>query len=625
MAKTEDWHWTTLFDMRNRTHITIAILATVSAIILTINKCCCKHDVSVEAPEDSILMARVTALNTHGVMQQERNDRIQALQSFTEAYMLAMQCHDRRKAVDICINCADVERQIGRVGKAASWYRRANAIADSIGDNYAQNSILAGLGQVYADLHNYRLSHRYFSKAEKMCPPQTPKETYFFYNSWGNAYSAEGRPREAMRCFRKSQEAAMQTKEAFAIAVVAANLGQTFLEIGKFDSAHAYLDMASTYFFDKPDRDDAIQFYLDGLQASLALKEQDYSKAHKYLSKPYNIVRMSPSYMYLHNKRMADYCEHVGRYADAVHYQRLVAQYDDSLRNTIMVNAVADAELRFQQDTAIVHRDTRIAASEAKAASTRVISLLAIAILTLVIVTIIIMWRYKIAKAQSKNAEQGRRIMELKMATVRNRFSPHFVFNVLNAFIPSVSGDKASASLFLLIKMLRNNLLVCEKIAVTLDDELEQVRNYSKLRHTVNNNIPEINVIIDDNVDMQTLIPSMMIQIPVENALKYAFNDMDNGESPELLLHVYENGDELHMTLTDNGKGINIPALRERHRMPHSAVSTGTGLKILYSTIEMLNRNNTDKIIFRIENRNSVHPAEHGTRIVMQVPKNYKY
>lgn len=611
--------------MRNRAYIIATILIVVGGIILTIVRYSSTRDILAHTKADSISTTKASALNTQGIMLQEKNDRPIALQYFSEAYQIAMQGRDRKKAIDICINCADVERQLGHVGKAASWYRRANTIADSLGDNYAQNSILAGLGQIYADLHNYRLSHRYFSKAEKKYPPRTPKEKYFFYNSWGNAYSAEGRPIEAMRCFRKSQEAALQTKEAFAIAVVAANLGQTFLEIGKIDSAHTYLDMASTYFFAKPDRDDAIQFYLDGLQASLALKEHDYSKAHKYLSKPYNIARMSPSYMYLHNKRMADYCEHTRRYADAVRYQRLVAQYDDSLRNATMVNAVADAELRFQQDTAIVHRDARIAASDAKAESTRVISLLTVGILTLVFVTIIIMWRYKIAKAESENAEQGKRIMELKMATVRNRFSPHFVFNVLNAFIPSVSDNKASASLLLLIKMLRNNLLVCERIAVTLEEELEQVRNYSKLRHTVNDNLPDINVIIDGNVDMQTLIPSMMIQIPVENALKYAFNAMDDGENPELTLHVYNNDTMLHMVLTDNGTGINISTGHKQHRMPHSAVSTGIGLKILYSTIEMLNRNNADKIIFRIENRNSVSPNEHGTRIVMQVPKNYKY
>ncbi len=46
------------------------------------------------------------------------------------------------------------------------------SLADSLNLHEAQNSILAGLGQVYNDLRNYQLAHFYFHKAERQYPPR---------------------------------------------------------------------------------------------------------------------------------------------------------------------------------------------------------------------------------------------------------------------------------------------------------------------------------------------------------------------------------------------------------------------------------------------------------------------
>ena len=606
----------------------ITILLSVGAVAcmaVAITKCNGRKNIGLQHSGDSILLKRAESFNRQGIHLQEQNDRQAALQCFEQTYNTIMQAHDRMKAVDACINCADVERQIGNVAQAAAWYRRAGKLADSLDYREAQNSILAGLGQIYNDLHNYRLSQAYFAKAERNYPPATPKDSYFFYNSRGNAYSAERRHEEAMTCFRKAQRAASQTGSDFAVAVVDANIGQTWLELGKADSAQKYLDSAAAYFFASPDRDDAIQFFLNGLYASLALLEKDYHKAHTYLSKPYNPTRMSPSYMYLHHRRMAEYCEKTGNYAEALRYLRLTDRYDDSLRNVTMLNAVAETNLRFRQDTAIINRDNRIMAAEEHATSARIISWLVIGILTLAIVLITCLWRYKSVRSQQQNAMQKRRIMELKMATVRNRFSPHFVFNVLNAFIPSVADGKGSELLFLLIRMLRNNLLTCDRTAVTLEEELAQVDNYARLRHSVNSMLPELVTDIASDVDIKTLIPSMMVQIPAENALKYAFNSMPDGETPTLVFKAALDGDTLHMTLTDNGCGFSQNSVTKERREPGAAIGTGTGLRILYSTIEMLNRGNSDKISFIMENLANTPDGGHGTRVTMRVPLKYKY
>ena len=217
----------------------------------------------------------------------------------------------------------------------------------------------------------------------------------------------------------------------------------------------------------------------------------------------------------------------------------------------------------------------------------------------------------------------------LKMENVRNRFSPHFVFNVLNVFISSIPKDVNVKPLRLLIQVLRTNLITCDKIAVPLDEELQMVTNYSYLRHETNPLLPVPIFEMGEEVDRSMLLPSMIIQIPVENALKHAFVDGDmEGRMPELKVTVRMEDGSLHIRVKDNGCGF----VKGEPRKRNAAVSTGTGLRILHSTIDMLNAENEEQITFKVRSvraENHANPASLasvvGTRVDIKVPLRYNY
>lgn len=564
---------------------------------------------------------RSYADNLYGIVFQGMNKRDSALACFQKAYDDIMQIENREPAIDVCINAADVSRQMGHLAAASYWYRRANFLADSLQVSKAQNSILAGLGQVYNDLQNYDLAHYYFRKAEKRYPPQTPKDKYFFYNSWGNVFSSQKRPADALVCFRKAQQATEALRQPLMSAIVDANLGQTYLELNRTDSAQKYLGLANLFFFSKPDLGNDLQFYLDGLNASLALKQGDLKKAQKILDKPYLLDRMSPNYMYLYHRGLAEYYEKVGKYELALKYQKMTSLYDDSLRNASMVNNVRENDLRFKQDTAIIRRDAKLVAAKAKTESLRLLSLLAIILLVACITFLVVYFRYKSLQNKHKAQEQMKKMQALRMENVRNRFSPHFVFNVLNIFLAAASSAH-SKPLRLLVQMLRANLLTCDKLAITLQDELQMVTNYSYLRHETNPYLPIPAFKVSDQVDMQTMLPSMIIQIPVENALKHAFSQMEEGVEPELSVTITKGEECVKIVVLDNGIGI---SRIEKRRNSASAVSTGTGLRILHHTIEMLNAQNEGEISFKIENRQLVGDGKRGTKVTIVVPCSFNY
>ena len=595
------------------------------ALIDSVNVFCRQHP-----DQETTFKIQSYADNLQGVLLQAVGKREPARTYYIKAYRELMKLDHHNDAIDICINIADASRQLGKLADASSWYRRANFLADSLNLHEAQNSILAGLGQVYNDLRNYQLAHFYFRKAERQYPPRNPKDAHFFYNSWGNVYSSQEKPAEALKCFLKAQKATLQMGQPFMTAVVDANLGQTYLELNRLDSAQKYLANTTKFFFVQPNMQNDLQFYIDGLNAALALKQNRLDKASAILSKPYDLSKMSPNYLYLYHKGWADLYERKGQFAKALQYQKLMKQYDDSLRNATMVSNVQENELRFKQDTAIVRRDLILQSTQAEAKSSRLILLLVIGLLVVGVLALVVFYRYKSLRHKHQHREEMNRMMALKMENVRNRFSPHFVFNVLNIFISNLPKGVNVKPLRLLIQVLRANLLTCDQVAVSLEDELQMVMSYSSLRHETNPWLPMPRFDIAKEVDMTLMLPSMILQIPVENALKHAFVGMEeSGEKPQLDVKIWIEDGMLRIDVIDNGCGGVGAVAGMGTRKANAAASTGTGLRILNSTIEMLNAGNARKLYFRMQSRAGAADGgsdrQKGMCVSIGVPCEYDY
>lgn len=595
------------------------------ALIDSVNGFCRQHP-----DQETTFKIQSYADNLQGVLLQAVGKREPARTYYIKAYRELMKLDNHNDAIDICINIADASRQLGKLADASSWYRRANFLADSLNLHEAQNSILAGLGQVYNDLRNYQLAHFYFRKAERQYPPRNPKDAHFFYNSWGNVYSSQEKPAEALKCFLKAQKATLQMGQPFMTAVVDANLGQTYLELNRLDSAQKYLANTTKFFFVQPNMQNDLQFYIDGLNAALALKQNRLDKASAILSKPYDLSKMSPNYLYLYHKGWADLYERKGQFAKALQYQKLMKQYDDSLRNATMVSNVQENELRFKQDTAIVRRDLTLQSTQAEAKSSRLILLLVIGLLVVGVLALVVFYRYKSLRHKHQHREEMNRMMALKMENVRNRFSPHFVFNVLNIFISNLPKGVNVKPLRLLIQVLRANLLTCDQVAVSLEDELQMVMSYSSLRHETNPWLPMPRFDIAKEVDMTLMLPSMILQIPVENALKHAFVGMEeSGEKPQLDVKIWIEDGMLRIDVIDNGCGGVGAAAGMGTRKANAAASTGTGLRILNSTIDMLNAGNARKLYFRMQSRAGAagggSDRQKGMSVSIGVPCEYDY
>ena len=166
--------------------------------------------------------------------------------------------------------------------------------------------------------------------------------------------------------------------------------------------------------------------------------------------------------------------------------------------------------------------------------------------------------------------------------------------------------------------MLRNNLRASEQVAVPLEEEIDLVKNFLQLHEIGDRHKIAINWHVADDVPANAHIPSMAIQIPVENAVKYAFTS--DQEDARITVRITLMGNMIGIVIDDNGVGFQPGATGA-----FSERGTGSGLKMLRRTVELLNTRNQYQMAFSIENKNSFGDGSHGTRVSIVVPLEYQF
>ena len=553
--------------------------------------------------------------NHRYAMLQAMNQGDSAIACLHHAYDALYRSDDRRELENVCINLADLYRQKGNLADAVRYYRKAMWVADSLGSERVKFSIYVGLAQVYADLHNFPMAHRYFDMAGKVPEQRLAYEDYLFENSKGNCYYFEERYQEALTCFRRAYEVTCRFRQPSMEALVEANIGEVFTLLGRYDSAHRYLDKSYAYFLSDTTANEEVVFYVNSLMAALALREGDLAKADRYLKRPYNPLRIGPSYTYLHNKRFMEYYAQRGDYRRAYAYRKAVEQYDDSMRNLRYTNSIAEIDYRYRQDTTLLRRDVQIATNRALLSRQRNINFGVAALLAITLLGGTLAMLHVRRKNEREYEQQRAIVTELRMENVRNRLSPHYVFNVINTLMPTFSQYPDLSNLLQrFVTVLRNNLLSGERMDVSLEREIEQVKDYVALHHDTHPGAARTEWHIDPQTDMAMLVPSMCLQIPVENALKHAFDD----DSPDnrICIEIRHRDRGIDIRVRDNGCGYD-----PGRQSAHASGSTGNGLKLLFRTIGLLNGRNAEKITFDIDNLSD----GKGTEVCIFIPYNYHY
>ena len=113
---------------------------------------------------------------------------------------------------------------------------------------------------------------------------------------------------------------------------------------------------------------------------------------------------------------------------------------DDSIRNERVEMRTADLALRYQQDSTVMAQKVFIREKENEVLELRQMETLWIALTTITLLVVVFVYLYSKKKRALLLAQNRRTVSSLRLENIRNRLSPHFIFNVLNQ---EMAGRKA--------------------------------------------------------------------------------------------------------------------------------------------------------------------------------------
>lgn len=532
---------------------------------------------------------------------------------FRKAYELRMRGTRIEVVPDILMNLADANNRLGKLDIGAAWYRRALLMCDSLHiASTKKPPIYYGLAQVYVTMRDFEQCDYYYNLAGESYDSMLPYEKYIYLNNRGTSYYYREDYQTAIKYFQKVIDLVEGYADmSFELNLGRLNLGDCYLQLNMVDLAVKYINECQL-FFEEMGVSTAL-YYIDTQKIELALLQKDFQEARRLLSESVVPPGIDPDMVHIRNKYLQQFYEETGNYKRAYHYLQRNNQLDDSIRNERVRMRTADLTLRYQQDSTLMAHRVLLQEQKNKVLVLRQTQFVVFAVAVVSILTAVFLYLYSKKKRALLLARNHRTVSTLRLENIRNRLSPHFIFNVLNREMAerNVEGKQELSSL---VKLMRRNLELAEQLCVTLAEELDFVKTYINLeRRSLGPDFHSELKIEKDVQPEQIRIPSMMIQIPVENAVKHALREKEGERN--LWVSVCRRGNGICIKITDNGGGYR-PDSRNR--------GTGTGMKVIMQTIRILNNKNKEAIDVLVHNV-SLQSGEMGCEVTFWLPDNYDY
>ena len=532
---------------------------------------------------------------------------------FRKAYELRMRGTRIEVVPDILMNLADANNRLGKLDIGAAWYRRALLMCDSLHiASTKKPPIYYGLAQVYVTMRDFEQCDYYYNLAGESYDSMLPYEKYIYLNNRGTSYYYREDYQTAIKYFQKVIDLVEGYADmSFELNLGRLNLGDCYLQLNMVDLAVKYINECQP-FFEEMGVSTAL-YYIDTQKIELALLQKDFQEARRLLSESVVPPGIDPDMVHIRNKYLQQFYEETGNYKRAYHYLQRNNQLDDSIRNERVRMRTADLTLRYQQDSTLIAHRVLLQEQKNKVLVLRQTQFVVFAVAVVSILTAVFLYLYSKKKRALLLARNHRTVSTLRLENIRNRLSPHFIFNMLNREMAERNVEEKQ-ELSSLVKLMRRNLELAEQLCVTLAEELDFVKTYINLeRRSLGPDFHSELKIEKDVQPEQIRIPSMMIQIPVENAVKHALREKEGERN--LWVSVCRRGNGICIKITDNGGGYR-PDSRNR--------GTGTGMKVIMQTIRILNNKNKEAIDVLVHNV-SLQSGEMGCEVTFWLPDNYDY
>ncbi|MCF6279043.1 MAG: histidine kinase [Flavobacteriaceae bacterium] len=226
--------------------------------------------------------------------------------------------------------------------------------------------------------------------------------------------------------------------------------------------------------------------------------------------------------------------------------------------------------------------------------------------------------RNYLKKIKAKNQREQEKLkmennlLALEQKALQLQMNPHFIFNVLNGIKALGVNDtgKMNITINKFATLLRQTLSNSRQENITLEEEIKTLKNYIEVEQLMNEKQfnYSIDIASDTNIE-EILIPPMLVQPFVENAIAHGFRGIDRVGELKIAFAVKK--EFLHCTVQDNGIGI-----EESKRRKVNASHQSMALEVTKERIESLSEKDT----FKIEELKEEKGIVLGTKVSFKIP-----
>ncbi len=222
-------------------------------------------------------------------------------------------------------------------------------------------------------------------------------------------------------------------------------------------------------------------------------------------------------------------------------------------------------------------------------------------------------------KEEKEIGAKNKMIAELELKALRAQMNPHFIFNSLNSiqdFVLNNEGQLAAKYLSKFAKLIRMILDISELTYVSVEAKIEFLNLYLELELLRLNNSFTYYFDIDPEIDNNALIPTLLIQPHIENAIWHGLQYKKGNKNLHIQLKKLDEK-LIEVSIEDNGIGraAAMEIKKNKLNLHHSKGAQNTEDRL--STLQKLFGSKPKIEIIDLYDRNNL---ACGTKVMMQIP-----
>jgi len=587
--------------------------------------------------------------------------RVDSIRFFSESTNGLQACEQNNFVKGIAINCLGLGSRLltyGKYDQALAYLLKGyNSIADKddllIG---IKSDLIRTVSAVYHHQGKYMEALDYGLVSSRLAEQSAdPIQILKSYLNLGGLYGelssdanglgiAQDRNRyqiEAKKYMQLSYKFSQKHASKLSQGATAFNLGSLYLESGQPDSSQLYIDEAirlgvETSFHELLSNayrtqsklisnQDSILLWLDMATAEAELAKNPISRVGTSLDKVKVLYEQKKftaaetlaqeslhdaiSLNLLNDQRSAYYLlyqinEGRQNFREALNYYSRYVSIKDSMVSEKNFARIEELKARYESEL----KDTEIKSLEQRAMLQELELKQKNFVVTGVVIVALALAGFLWLYFRQRSLRQQQQLLQVENRFLRFQLDPHFISNALvsiQQYMLENNSTQASSYLAKFSRLMRQLLEYSRQELITLEDEIDLLRNYLDIQKLRLKDRFTYEIKIDSSLSLsEAKVQPMFAQPFVENAIEHGVANLQGGRI-EIVFRA--EGDQLKLEISDNGAGINSKTITS----PRS-LST----KIIQERIALINKSNSRAISLHVGNA----PSGIGTLVQLTLP-----